>query len=96
VIGLVSTQLDTCVARSVKHANDDDFGFRVSVVNGIVAVKMNPEAGRQILPSRTEFGMMAKRLETIPKPVDEGCRRRRIVGSDERPNVGEVVFGLFG
>jgi hypothetical protein len=80
----------------VKHADDDDLGLGMAVVDGIVSMEMNPEAGRQGVPSCPELGMFAKRFETFLEPVDEGCRRCRIVQSDERPNVGEVVFGLFG
>jgi hypothetical protein len=80
----------------MEHANDDDFALRVAIVDGIVPIEMNPETGLQGAARRAEFRKFAERLEVVPKPVDEGCRRRRIVGSDVRPNVGEVVFGLFG
>jgi len=51
-IHVVTGQLRPCISRSVKHANDDDLGLGMAVVDGIVSMEMNPEAGRQGVPSQ--------------------------------------------
>ena len=68
----------------------------MAVVDGVVAMETDPKAGHQVISSHPELGMFAKRLEAFLQPVDEGCGLRRVVPSDEGPDIGEVVFGLFG
>ena len=85
------------VAGAVQHPHDDDLAVRVAVVEGVLLVEMDPQAGREVLPARSQLRMNEQRLEA---GLDFAHERRSGGGSpplgDERPNLDQVLFGLLG
>ena len=57
---------------------------------------MDTQAGVQMIAGGAEFRMGKKRLEAFAELVHKRARRLRIVGGDEGPYLGEIVFGLVG
>ena len=85
------------VAGTVQHPHDDDLAVRVAVVEGVLLVKMYPQAGREIFPARSQLRLNQQRLKA---GLDFAHARRSGSGTsplgDERPNLDQILFGLLG
>jgi hypothetical protein len=85
------------VAGTVQHSHDGDFAIRVAVVEGVLLVEMDSQAGREIVAARSQLRMNQQRREA---GLDFANERRSGGGTpafgDERPNPDQVFFGLLG
>ncbi len=81
----------------MQHPHDDDLAIRVAVVEGVLLVKLDPQAGREVVPARSQLRVNQQRFEARLNFAHE---RRSGGGSlplgDERPNLDQVLFGLLG
>ena len=81
----------------MQHPHDDDLAVRVAVVEGVLLVKMDPQAGCEVIPARSQFRVNQQRFKA---GLDFAHERRSSGGTpllgDERPNLDQVFFGLLG
>lgn len=81
----------------MQHPHDDDLAIRVAVVEGVLLVEMDPQAGREVVPARSQLRVNQQRFEAR---LNFARERRSGGGSlplgDERPNLDQVFFGLLG
>lgn len=81
----------------MQHPHDDDLAIRVAVVERVLLVEMDPQAGRQLVTARPQLWVNQQRRET---GLDFAHERRSGGGTpllgDERPNLDQVLFGLLG
>lgn len=81
----------------MQHPHDDDLAIRVAVVEGVLLVKLDPQAGREVIPAWSQFRVNQQRFKA---GLDVAHERRS--GGDtpllghERPNLDQVFFGLLG
>jgi hypothetical protein len=54
--GVLSRELGAGVARTMQHANDDDFSVRESVVDCVITIKVNPKTGTKFVAPGAYFG----------------------------------------
>ena len=55
---------------------------------------MDTQARGQVIAGEAELGMGKERLEAFAELVHKRARRLGIVGGDEGPDLGKIVFGL--
>ena len=84
------------IAGTVQDPDDDDFSVGIAVIKSVVPEKMDAQAGSQVIPGGADLGMGKQRRETLAKLAHKRVRRLRIVGGDEGPDLGEILFGLVG
>ena len=81
----------------MQHPHDDDLAIRVAVVDGVLLVKMDPQAGREVIPARSQLRVNQQRFKA---GLDVAHKRRSSGGTPllghERPNLDQVFFGLLG
>lgn len=77
-------------------AHNDDFAVGGEIVDCIVATKMGTQARCEVVPRRTEKRLGQQGRKAFLELFDEPRCVLRGVLRDERPNLGEVIFGLFG
>ncbi len=81
----------------MQHPHDDDLAIRVAVVESVLLVEMDPQAGREVVPARSQLRVNQQRFKA---GLDFAHERRSGGGTlplgDERPNLDQVLFGLLG
>lgn len=81
----------------MQDPHDDDLTVRVAVVEGVLLVEMDSQAGREVVPAWSQLRVNQQRLEA---GLDFAHERRSGGGTpplgDERPNLDQVLFGLLG
>lgn len=81
----------------MQHPHDDDLAISMAVVEGVLLVEMDPQAGCEAVPARSQLRVDQERFEAR---LDFAHERRSGGGSlplgDERPNLDQVFFGLLG
>jgi hypothetical protein len=81
----------------VQHPHDDDRAVRVAVVESVLLVEMDPQAGREVVPARSQLRVNQQRFEAgLDFARERRCGGGTLPLGDERPNLDQVLFGLLG
>jgi hypothetical protein len=84
------------VASTVHDAHDDDFGIGEAVVQRVVAMEVHAQAFGQLIPRWSDLRMVLDGLEARLDLPDQLRCRRAVVGSDEAPDLDQILLGALG